>query len=378
LAAAADRARRESIHTQLVLGKVTSALEGLHGPDEPKWVLILDDLWADVRAAVRRALLVGDTATFEALVTALGMEGFWRRPEMFAWTADATDRISGDRSAHHHEFLAIRSMAAWLAQDIPRAVELADQALAADPMPGTAIDCLPESAAIAAYNYAGRFADAAALARLSLERLAPARDVYRESYMLSCLGLSLSIGGLDSALAFEALSRAIGLGKAAGSPTVLGYAQFTEATLLTLSEPDRAREMLELAHVNAERVRNRWLLLSATYLLAHPALNRWDEIGLAGALEAARTLHEAGWAPHAWTALRSGIPILFNLGRRDEAALLLGGCDASGVVLFAYEEIPEELDTLSSETGDVELRNQRHIGAQLSLSQLLDLVNAGS
>jgi hypothetical protein len=306
------------------------------------------------------------------------MEGFWRRPEMFAWVAETTDRISGDRSGHHHEFLAARSMAAWLAQDIPRAVELADQALAADPTPGTAHDCLPESAAIAAYNYAGRFTDAAAVARLSLERLAPRKDVYLESYMLSCLGMSLSVGGLDSAQAFQALSRAIGLGKAAGSPTLLGYAQLTEASLLIPSGPGRARDLLESAYVNAERVRNRWLLLSATYLLAHPALNRFDESGLAGALEATRTLHEAGWAPHAWTALRSAIPILFHLGRREEAALLLGGCDASGVVLFAFEEIPEELDMLSGETGDVELRNQRRVGAKLSLPQLLDLVRAGS
>ena len=93
------------------------------------------------------------------------------------------------------------------------------------------------------------------------------------------------------------------------------------------------------------------------------------------ALEAADELHRTGWTTHAWCALWGVIEPLFGLGHRDTAALLLGGCESSGVARLAYQHIPDQLESVVDLPEGQHLATLRTLGSHLSLSDLLAIAS---
>ena len=76
--------------------------------------------------------------------------------------------------------------------------------------------------------------------------------------------------------------------------------------------------------------------------------------------------HSGGWTTHAWWVMWGVIPGLFDLGHTETAAMVLGGCESSGVSRMATQHVPAELEDDSLGTASF-----RRLGGQLAFDDLL-------
>jgi hypothetical protein len=354
-------------HSRYVRAPVIEIRDGLHGRDEATWVERLDALWADVRTAVRRALDDDDPDAAIELVTHLAFEAFWRRPEAFTWIEEVAARWGDRPEPHRHELLGAAGIAAWTQGDVEAGIRLGSAALAADPAPGTALDCLPEGAAIGAFLFSGRFDDGVAVARRALVRLDVGTDDWNRTVMHANLANALGISGVHTAELDRAVDASIGSALATGNPTAIAYAYLVHALATGTTDPATCRIALEHARAYASEVDNHWVLATAATAIAMAPPDAWpDEAAVALALDAADDLHRTGWTTHAWCAMWGVVAGLSAFGRAEAAALVLGGCEASGVARLAYQQVPAELDDESSETAPF-----RRLGARLPFDDLL-------
>jgi hypothetical protein len=354
-------------HSRYVRARVVEIREGLHGREEASWVERLDQLWPDVRATVRRCLDDDDADAVTELVTHLAFEAFWRHPEAFTWIEEAAARYSSRPGPHRHELIGAAGLAAWTQLDVAEGARLGGEAMALDPAPGTALDCLPECAAIGGFMFSGRFEDAAAAARGALVHLAHGSDRWNLAVMRSNLAMALAIGGAFTAELDRELTSAIGVAHSSGNPSAIAYADVVHAIATSAGDPAAARAALESARAYASEVDNTWVLsTAATTIASSPPDASPDVDAVALALAAADDLHRTGWGTHAWCALWGVVAGVFDLGRREVAAIVLGGCEASGVVRLSYQHVPAEL-----EADGTTLARWRSLGAHLTLDDVL-------
>ena len=367
LVAAGEAAATTAAHTRYVRARVIDIREGLHGRDEARWVKELDLLWPDVRTVARRGLDDDDADTVIELVTHLAFEAFWRRPEAFAWIEEAAARYGDRPIAHRHELLGAAGIAAWTQLDVPEGIRLGSAALAADSAPGTALDCLPEGAAIGAFAFAGRFEEALAAARGALPRLEAGSDRWNLAVMHANIVNMLAISGTHTPELQREVDASIRIAHSTGNPTAIAYAYLVDAMATSAADPTTSRAAVESARAYASEVDNRWeLTMAATTIAMAPPDAQPDETALALALDAADDLHRTGWTIHAWCAMWGVIAGLSDAGRPEVAALLLGGCEASGVARLAYQQVPAELEDAASTMAPF-----RHLGGLLPFDDLL-------
>ena len=177
---AGEAAAIEAAHVEWVRGFVRATRLGLRGPDEARFVEVLDADWANVRAAFLRALEWSDPDPSTEIVIHLFIEAAYRRSEIHEWIDVANTRNGDVDHTHRHELVAA---AAWLAGyrgDANAALALGRDAVALDPAPGTAIDRLPQWAMAGALLAAGRSEEACAamLPVLSTVKADPFLDVF--------------------------------------------------------------------------------------------------------------------------------------------------------------------------------------------------------
>jgi predicted ATPase/class 3 adenylate cyclase len=370
LASSGEEAAAAEAHTRYVIDRAPVIRAGLHGRDEAKWVAVLDVEWPDVRAAVRRAFENDDADTVIALVTLYALEMFYRRPEGLAWIADAVRRYGDRPGSHRHELLGAGAMVAFTQLDVPGGVELAEEALRADPAPGTALDFLPEVMAGGAYAFAGRFDEGLEVVENRLATLDDDADPW------GGWGLAMTAANLTvlsgSAEAPAAVSRAVQLATLLASPTSMAYALGLEAIRLQSIDAGRAVDLGRRSLAFAEQVGNSWLL-GGVALVPLGALEQMGSLNeaLEVHLEATERTHDSGWRRHAWINAWSIVTTLAGLGRLDEAALWLGGCEASTTSPFPVQTLPPELEAIARGEGDPRLLALRAYGATLSLPELI-------
>jgi hypothetical protein len=369
LSEAGDRDTADAMLTRYVRSRVLEIREGLHGRDEAAWLEQLDMLWPDVRAVVRRGLDDDDADAVIEVVTHLAFEAFWRRPEAWAWTEEAAARWGDRPGAHRHELLGAAGFAAWTQTDVPEALRLAALARAADPDPGHALDCLPEAAALGALFYSDQVAEGLALARRTVAHLNGGTDRWNLALMHTNIVLGLANAttqaGRDE---FErAAQECITVARSTGNPTAIAEAYFAVGLGLGIPEPQRALRALERAPEYANEVDNHWVrTMTATIVAMVPLEVEPDQTALAMLLDAAADLHHTGWPTHAWASMWSVIAPLFFLGRAETAAMLLGGCESSGVSRSTAQRVPADLEDASSPVAPY-----RHLGAHLPFDDLL-------
>jgi predicted ATPase/class 3 adenylate cyclase len=357
-------------HTRYVLDRAQEMHAGLRGPDEADWVATLDAEWPDVRAVVRRAF-DDDPDTVTTLVRLYAFEAFWRRPEAFTWISAAVERYGDRPDPHRHELLGAGAMVAWTQLDVPRSIELAELALVADPGPGASLDCLPEAGAAGAYIYAGRTDDSVAVMERGSAASVPGRVTWGAAQLACSLALSRYLSGSDAMT--EAAMHAVQVSSFIANPTLLAYASAVRALTLVATDTEQAVARLEDARRTAERVHNGWLLdavILSGLANARVAAGRLDD-ALATYLEEADRTLATGWTIHAWYPMWSAVTTLFQLGRHDEAALVLGGCRASTALPFAHQTLPPEFEALTSDQGEPHLHALHGLGATLSLPELI-------
>jgi predicted ATPase/class 3 adenylate cyclase len=371
LAHAGDDAVTSLAHTRFVIDRAPVIRAGLHGRDEARWVAVLDVEWPDVRAVVRRAFDSDDADTVITLVRLYALEIFYRRPEGLTWSAEAARRYGDRPGPHRHELLAVGAMAAYIGLDVPAGVELAERALAADPAPGTAVDLLPEVTASGAYAFAGRFDEGLEILEHRLATLGDDGDP-NDRLLLANSAASLSVlSGSEEAPAVAA--RAVRMATLLGNPTGLAYALSCEAVRLQSVDAGRAVEVGRRARALAEQVSNSWLLGVVPLMPLRGALEQMGSLNdaLEVHLEATERTNDSGWHLHAWLNAWSIVTTLASLGRLDEAALWLGGCEASTTSPYPVQTLPPELEAIARGQGDPRLLALRAYGATLSLPELI-------
>jgi predicted ATPase len=366
-----DEAVVAEAHTSFVIDRAAVIRTGLHSRDEAKWVAVLDVEWPDVRATVRRALDDDDADTGITLVTLYALEIFYRRPEGLAWIAEAVCRYGDRPGPHRHELLGAGAMVAFTQLDVSAGVELAEHALAVDPAPGTALDFLPEVMASGAYAFAGRFDEGLEVLEHCLAVIGDGADLSKR-VVLAVSAASVAVpGGLPSAP--MATARAVRLATRTGNPTWMAYALGCEALRQGSIDPARAVRLLEEARALAEQVGNTWLLGGVALMPLGGALEEMGSLNeaLEVHLEATERTHDSGWRLHAWMNAWSIVTTLARLGRLHEAALWLGGCEASTTSPFPVQRLPPELEAIARGQGDPRLLALRAYGATLSLPELI-------
>jgi tetratricopeptide (TPR) repeat protein len=335
----------------------------------------LDELWPDVRNAVRRAIDSDDLDAAVDLVIHLAYEAFWRRPEAFAWIEAAVDRFGDRPGPHQHELLGAGSLVAWTLLDLPKAIALAEEALATDPASGSALDCLPEAGAVGAYNFSGQFNKAAATCRAALELLPATGNRWAEAGMWSSLALSLGIAAPQSEDARHTAAIAVESATRTGNPTIIGYAYFAQAMSLLTLDGEAAASFCQRALGFADQVHNQWLVgVTAATAASAIAIGRASTEDLGRLLAAADELHRTGWSVHAWSAAWGAVPILYELGDPDGAALLAGACQASAVTNLGSNALPDQITALQQGNGDARQLQLFNAGSTYSLPQVLRMI----
>src|SRR5262249_21804482 len=203
-----------------------------------------------------------------------------------------------------------------------------------------------------AYFFAGRLEDARAVIERAFDRLAGGDDHWSEAQLCSSLAVSRMIA-TDDAGATAAASRALEAAQRAANPSQLAYALAGKARPLTCSDPDTAVSLLDRARQLAEPVHNGWLLNLIIYNglgAASERSGRTDD-ALAAFLDATDRTHRAGWTVHGWTAAWFVTAVLWRLGRRDEAALFLGACEASGAARLTRPPLPAGVGGVTARRG---------------------------
>jgi len=92
---------------------------------------------------------------------------------------------------------------------------------------------------------------------------------------------------------------------------------------------------------------------------------------LTTSLDEADRTQATGWTIHGWSQLWSAVTALYRLDRLEEAALVLGGCEASNTLPFAYQTPAPELEALTGNDGEPHLAALRAVGATLSVPELI-------
>jgi predicted ATPase len=111
LASRSDLERRQDLHRVYFADFVRRAMAGLRGPDEARWVDLLDADWSNIRSAFRRAMDTGDADAASAVVAHLTMEGIFRRPESLSWAREARARFGDQPQSLGHVLLGAVSIA---------------------------------------------------------------------------------------------------------------------------------------------------------------------------------------------------------------------------------------------------------------------------
>jgi predicted ATPase len=369
-----DTARRA--HIAWMVDRVAEIRRGLRGPDEKRWVAVLDAEWADVRAAVDRALEVDDADAVISLVVHLAQEAMWRRPEAFPWIEEAVRRYGDRPGPGRRELLGAGCHTAFSTGDMAEAVRRADVALALDPAPGASVDVLPEAGAAGAYYFAGDYECAVAACRRALDRAGAPPEPVDQAVLFSSLALCIAPRSLEEAAAASARGRDAAL--VSKNPSGIAYSGLIYAGF----HPREEAAALDEASRMASEVRNRFLASAAA---EGDARRQWSALrGGASAVDAMRAVssfvavsrenYRAGWLTHARVVGRDLAALLFELARPDLAAAVLGGCDAFGTVPTPVNgPFPAALDELSRGGGSDELRRSYEFGRNAAFSDLLRL-----
>jgi hypothetical protein len=358
------------------IARVETIHDGLLTPAEARWVEELDLIWPDVRQAVRMACGRGDTDREVVLVTRIANEAFFRRPEAFAWIADAGVRHRDHSGPHRAALLGAAAQVAWTTLDLALALELADEALrAAGDRREVPFDLLPQNGALGALNFSQRYNEAIDVAESALERYGALLDPSTRTQMAGSGLISRAMAGQpDVAVRCRAALASTPPGASPSSVALMWFALCLAA--LTAGDADEAAYAVDRAHALAEPVRNEWLLAMCTNTL----LPARDPLGrVAQLLDGMDDALRAGWITHAWTAGWLLQQNLVELGERPLAAVWLGACEASGIPLIGQLSRPV-VDVRVGAGDDPELRALVETGRTLPYAELrrrtLSLIDA--
>ena len=315
----------ERRHAAHFVELATAAGAELGGPDEGRWIDLLDDAFDDLRVAHRWATVQGDTDAALRLVAGAHEFAFRRmRYELFTWAETTLAELGDDEHPLVPLVLAIAAYGRFVRGDLESAMAMAEQSLALEQHLGLAPCGLHWRTMGNVYYYRGRSAEAAAVCQRMVRAARASRDDARlvHALYMAAVGLASAARSEESrSLAEEALS----LAQRVRNPTALASALYARAITVEPLDPGRAASMLEQAVEQGVAVGNRWIVAFSRTELTSLAARRGD---LDNALELAGlvidTWHRAGDWANQWLTLRHVAGVFAQRGEHEEAAVLRG------------------------------------------------------
>ncbi len=330
--------------------------EGVRGPQEARWVALVDREFDNLRAAHAWTVARGYSDLALRLPAALHFYAEYRmRSEAFAW-AETAAAMPG--AVGHSLLPAVLGSAAESAShrgEFHHAVELAEQALAAtqgpdDPAGIRATDTLAHAALVQ-----GRLDDCCKYGAETFRLAQALGDRYQmaEAYVAWALALAYQ-GRIDAALAM-----ADDLGKLAtalGNPTLTAWHLQVRGEVLGDRDPGRAMKLLAESIATSRSVLNRFTgtvaLVCLTSLQGRHGEPREALASFRAAIEEWR---RAGTWTHQWITLRNLLGLFVRLGVDGPAATLFGALTSDTPGAPAYGADAEQLraaeHTLASRLG---------------------------
>jgi hypothetical protein len=200
-------------------------------------------------------------------------------------------------------------------------------------------------------------------------------DRWTEAGMWSSLALSMGIASPQSDDARQTSEIAVETATRTGNPTIIGYAHFAQAMSHLARDGVAAASFCQSALGFADQVHNQWLVgVTAATAASAIATGRASTRDLDRLLAAADELHRTGWSVHAWSVAWGAVPILYELGDYDGAALLAGACQTSGVANLGSNALPDQITALQGGNGDARQLQLFGSGSTHSLPQVLRMV----
>ncbi len=313
-------------HAGSALALARGVERGLGGPDEPGLVARASATFADLRAAQRHALHVGD------LDTAFGLIGSIReyamrtmRYEALTWADVALEADGASGHPARPLVVAVQSYGAWIRGEFARARALADEAAAAD---STASDDVRGLAARVLGNvlYAEGEIDAGLSATSEQLAIAEASgDASRLAHACYMHAIANSIRDRDLSASLSARSGEAAA--ASGAPTDLAMA--LAATGFASDDADAALEAFDESDRVARSCGNRWVsTFSRTELYGLLVTRGEVREASTGLAEVTDTWFRAGEWSQQWHTLSRCVVALHELGDDETACRLVGSIEA--------------------------------------------------
>jgi len=293
------------------------------GPAEPLADARLRRELANLRvardAALARAHLDPVVTTVLALDRLVLMHGL---PEPRGWSLELAELPALLDHPSRPKLLGSAALGAWQRGELDRAERLARAGLAAATAPGDRCRAFDALATVALFR--GR-PDLAWPGWLDAADDDPIR---LPSYAASA-ALGASYAG-DDAAAAELVARSLGQAEELGTPGLLGYAMYAQGEVIARHDPDEALaaydRAIELGRMAGAGFVEGVASVGRVSLLA--SSGRIDD-ALAGYRDLVAYWRDAGNWTQLWTTLRNLAILLVQVGRIDDASLLLAAADAA-------------------------------------------------
>jgi predicted ATPase/DNA-binding SARP family transcriptional activator len=327
---------------------------GLRGPDEPRWVEVVDRELDNLRAAHRWAVEHGDTDLALRITSGLRYYALYRfRDEVVSW-GEAAIELPG---AEHHALFALACGAVGegltARGELGRATALAERLLAR----ATDLDDVRRIPGLRVVGmaalYEGRLDDGFG-SHEEMLRIARLHDDPYEMGM-ALLGLAQArvyAGDMEAGAAFA--EEQYGIALRLGNPSMLALALYDQAEALSIAEPELARGHYQRAIGFAVSGGSSFIEGIATVGLA-ALLGRSGRPGTA--LPLFRTIidrwHDMGVWQHQWTTLRNLVHLLVRTRRHEDAAVLLGAIAAATTAAPAFGTDAERMAQAGRTLADV-------------------------
>ncbi len=366
-----------STHSRQFASLARSVEFDLQTPHEHEAVMRADASFADLRAAQRFALEIGDVETAYGLITSIREYAMRTlRYEVFNWADAAAEFGAGDSHTSHPVVSAVRAYGAWVRGEFEAAVSLARAARAGERAQGITPTGLVERV-LANVLYATGEIEAGLVEGVALMELAEASSneshVAHAFYMSSVA--SSSLGRYDEAN--RLIARARMAGRRTGSPTDMASALVAEG--FAARDDESAMTAFDAADRLARSAGNRWMSAfartEASGLLVHQG--RLGE-GCDGLAEMVDVWYRAGEWAQQWHTLSRCVVAFDRIEQPELAAEVLGAIEAHTTlggppVMTALRDLLfQTRDSLAGRLGDARSEELRAAGASLPVAIVVD------
>jgi predicted ATPase/DNA-binding SARP family transcriptional activator len=368
-------------HAAWILALCERGAAELHGPEERQWLDAFDELFDDLRLAVRNSMQGDDLATALGIIVFAREYSFRRlRYELIGWaeTALAIDGASSQPLAA--AAWGIVAYGRYVRGEIDAAIDLGERA--AELANRECTDCLgmADRALGNAYVFRGDTRrSSAALDRLVDEAAASGSDarIAHACYMRSLSetrAAGADVGLKYAELAAQAANRC-------GNHTALAQAAYATGVWTATTDPAHSRENLQRSETLAHEAGNLWFeLFARTETLWLRAIDGEPAEALRAFADVTAAWHRAGDWANQWLSLRHVLGICHMLGADELAAVIYGALVRAGAIdAFPFEpssaaQLAQTVVEIREGLGEQRFEAAHQHGQSASTSTVIDLI----